>query len=1276
MKRLLIHLVVLCTCLAATAQPFTEWQDPAVFEVNKLYPRANIPQNSGDAMHRVSTLDGQWTFHYVPNADERPTDFFRTDFDDSGWDSIPVPGNWELNGYGVPVYVNTTNDFDNSQLPKVPVKGNAVGSYRKWVNIDKKWEDQQVIINIGGAKSCFYLWVNGQFVGYSEDAKTNSEFDITEFVTFGKANLIALQVFKWSDGSYFECQDFWRLSGIERSITLYTQPKTHILDYKVVAGLDSTYKNGILDVEVTVETMMDTIIPTFIPGGFRQPDYTITLELNGKILRTKDVFFNGERKITIPFHKIIPDVKTWTAETPNLYQLTIRLCKPIGTALKPPSQTLEIDHLPIGFRNIRIENGQLLVNGVPVTIRGVNRHEHDPKTGHVADNRIKEDILLMKANNINTIRTSHYPNSPELYRLCDYYGLYVIDEANAESHAQGYGEKSLAKRADFKEATVARTRNMYERDKNHPCIISWSLGNESGNGICYEAAYDWLKAKDTTRPIQYERAFYDRNTDIVTIMYPSVDYLSKYAQKPQERPFIMCEYAHAMGNSCGGLQNYWDTIYKYPQLQGGCIWDWVDQGLLTTGRDGMHPVSTDKFYAYGGDFGVNMPSDDNFCINGLVDPDRKPHPQLAEVRKVYQPIKIEMVDPDSLRFRIINRFDFSNLNEYTLLYRLRPDVAHEPAVCPEKFLLPPHPEDSLSGYIPMVPMHLAPHDTGYFTMPQEIINTVRNLDPVALGRDVMLDFYFGQKSCSLPSWQQEYVKEVTSYRNHVVAYEQFKLPVPTRKPQGANFGFFTDSVTYRWEGTMLNVHVGKVEMLFDSKTGHIASIKKDGIPVVVDGPQPSFWRPPTDNDHVDGHGELLWRRIGLDNLIWTVDKVDVGKSWNDNFTITVHRNAENENGEWVLSTYEDYEVKRSGDLQIHYDFVRSEWVPSFPKIGLQMKVSDELVTTEWVGYAQETYKDRQACGFLGHYEAPTDDLFHQYVRPQAAGNRMGTRYVSLFNKEHQRMLSARLSGWHLQDFQFSIYPYDDKNIEQAKHTNELKRRGYYTLNIDYDQAGLGTATCGPGVAERDLVKMESRVVGMELHLQLGENLFFEDFFVDQSKQLDPIFGRCINFRKRRGSWNPITLLNKPTAPYDKDADTLLFDERIGNPADYHEGWVGYFGNPMMIQYETGEWESDSLTVTLSFAHHPSQWVFMPQKVLVSYSKDGKKYSKPEEVALPFDPTLEANSKPRVCILRHKIPSKDVKYIRIEAVPVEKLPKWHAAAGEKAWIMTDEIQVGR
>ena len=1271
MKKIIVSLTILCLCLGLSAQTFTEWQDPAVFEVNKLYPRANIPDNnrSSNFINYIDWgLSPLWKFHYAPNADERPTDFFRTDYDDSGWGTIPVPGNWELNGYGVPVYVNTTNDFDNSQLPKVPVKGNAVGSYRRWVYIADDYDEPlQVILNVGGAKSCFYLWVNGQFVGYSEDAKTNSEFDITEFVHFGKANLIALQVFKWSDGSYFECQDFWRLSGIERDITLYVQPKTHILDYKVVADLDSTYKNGILDVEVTVENLENfSYNNTFHVSVEMEKLENLGTNNYSPLRKSTEIQFQNSCKQTLHFRMFVPDVKSWNAEHPHLYSLWLTLEDDKGN-------TIDDAAIYVGFRNIKIENGLLLVNGVPVTIRGVNRHEHDPKTGHVVSvERMKQDIRLMKANNINTVRTSHYPNAPEFYNLCDYYGLYVIDEANAESHAQGYGEKSLAKRADFKEATVARVRNMYERDKNHPCIIVWSLGNESGNGVCYEAAYDWLKAKDSTRPVQYERALYDRNTDIVAIMYPSADYLARYAREPQSRPFIMCEYAHAMGNSCGGLSNYWDTIYKYPQLQGGCIWDWVDQGLLTKDARGR------EFYAYGGDFGENMPSDGNFCINGLVDPDRKPHPQLAEVRKVYQPVKIEAVDLDSLKFRIINRFDFSNLEDYTLLYRLRTDVAHEPAVHPDSFLRLPMPGEPLSGYIPMVPMHLAPHDTGYFTMPQEIMDAVRDLDAVAPGRDVMVDFYLGPKTYSRPQWQKDLMteKQDSTFWYHVVAYEQFKLPVPTRKPQAANFGFFTDSVQYHWEDDTLIVNVGKVEIVFD-KDVHITTIKKDGNPVVVDGPRLNFWRPPTDNDEVDGHGALLWRRIGLDNLTWKVANMSMHDRWSDDFLITVYRNAENENGESVFSVYEDYQVKPSGDIRVNYEIVRSEWVPSFPKIGVQMKVSDELVTTEWVGYAQETYKDRQACGFLGHYEAPTDDLFHHYVYPQAAGNRMETRYVSMLNKERQRMFSATIPDWWLDErrnLQFSIYPYSDDNIGQAKHTDELRKENYYTLNIDYLQAGLGTATCGPGIADRDLVET-SRMMSFDLLLQVGENAFFEDLFVDKSKYF-LYFHPDVNFRvsRKTGDFDPVTLLSKPDAPYDKHADSVLIDEYIGNPANYREGWVGYFGKPMELRLETLPLNGDSLTVTLSFAHHPSQWVFMPQKVTVSYSKNGRKFSRPEEIALPFDPALKENDKPRVCILRHKIPGKGVKYIRIEAEPVEKLPEWHAAAGEKAWIMTDEIIV--
>lgn len=1292
-----LFLIVFGIAFQISAQTFNEWQDPAVFEINKLYPRANILQNNESAMIPQISLNGSWRFHYVENVDERPTDFYKTEYDDAQWKELQVPSNWELNGYGIPIYVNTTNDFDNSDLPRVPVKGNAVGSYRKWVTIDKSWQDKSVIINIGGAKSCFYLWVNGQFVGYSEDAKTNSEFDITRYVKFGEPNLFAIQVFKWSDGSYFECQDFWRFSGLDHDVVLYAQPKVHIVDYKVVADLDESYTNGKLDVEVTIE----------VPRSKKTQLYELKLIVDGVLERVqKEVRFEPSAsdnelvcRKTVNLHLDVPNVETWTAEHPNLYGIDLEIDDKKGCWIDYAS-------MYIGFRNVKIENGLLKVNGQPVTIRGVNRHEHDPLTGHVADHRILEDLKLMKANNINTVRTCHYPNTPEFYGLCDYLGLYVIDEANAESHAQGYGEQSLAKRADFLNATVARTRNMYERDKNHPCVITWSLGNESGNGICYEAAYDWLKAKDSTRPVQYERALYDRNTDIVAIMYPSVEYLAEYARTPHDRPFIMCEYAHAMGNSCGGLQDYWDTIYKYPLLQGGCIWDWVDQGVLTHDENGQ------EYYAYGGDFtrpiniaaqanvvdsAVSVPSDGNFCVNGLVDPDRKPHPQLAEVKKVYQPMKIEAVDLSEMQFRIINRFDFSDLSEYELRYRLRPDVAHEKPVHPDDFLKydPDAPilrldegntinvsmdePDTLCG---VMLVRLAPHDTAVLTLPQSLLAQIQSLDFVPIGRDVMLDFQLVDKKNS----------------NHVVAYEQFKLPVSQLEPEILTL---KDALmTFSYNDSLTVISLNHTILSFDKKG--LVSITESGKELVKQGPKLCFWRPPTDNDERDLHGEDLWERVGLDNLhyepsIWDVYVTaygEVTRKQKDSLERKgIYKQAQkivieyqgvntNDNGEEVFRVKQTYTIVGSGDI-----FLKNEITPllvssGYPKVGLQMQIAKELANVEWVGYGQETYSDRQSCGMVGHYAASSNELFHSYVRPQAAGNRMGARYMSLLDAQQQRALSVQMqkcysAEWKPNEimnepFQFSIYPYTDEELEQAKHLNELHPRDFYTLNIDYQQAGLGTATCGPSTRSPYLVDGNC-VFGV--HFQVGDSNHFEELFVDKSAYTPYLFFENAAMTSVRGSRPAIEIVShsQPTKPYDAPAE-ILTDKEIGNPADYYDGWVGYFGEPMELVIKMLSVKPYSQTLSLSFSHNPSQWVFLPEKVLVSYSKDGIKYSEPEEVALPIDPALKENSKAKVYIIRHKVANKNVKYIKIEAQPVSKLPEWHSNPGEKTWIMMDEVSV--
>lgn len=1268
-------LLVLCSN-KAVAQTFTEWQDPAIFEVNKLYPRVKVCEdtNWSPRHHEPKYLNGAWKFNYVNNANERPTNFFRTDFDDKSWQELQVPSNWELNRYGVPVYVNTTNDFDNSQLPRVPVEGNAVGSYRKWVDIDETWADKQIIINIGGAKSCFYLWVNGQFVGYSEDAKTPSEFDITPYVKCGQQNLFAIQVFKWSDGSYFECQDFWRLSGIDHDIYLYVQPQTHIYDYSIIADLDSTYQNGILDVDVIVENLQE-----FPTAKEIEVDLQLFYAFGGKweymnaALQTVTLQETGKK--TVHFHIEQPNVPTWTAENPNLCYATISLND------RPASNSItRIDEVTssFGFRHICIEDGLLKINGAPITIRGVNRHEHDPKKGHVANDWIVEDLRMMKANNINTVRTCHYPNTPAFYQACDLIGMYVIDEANSESHAQGYGEQSLAKRADFLEATVARTRNMYERDKNHPCIITWSLGNESGNGICYEAAYDWLKAKDKSRPIMYERALYDRNTDIIAIMYPSVEYIANYAREPHDRPYIMCEYAHAMGNSCGGLQEYWDTIYKYPLLQGGCIWDWVDQGLLTKDAHGQ------EYFAYGGDFGENMPSDGNFCINGLVAPDRTPHPQLAEVKKVYQPIKIEAVDLQNGQFRIINRLDFRDLKGYTLRYHIRPDVAHEPAVRPNQISTAYI--DSLSG---IIDMSLAPHDTGYFSLPNKALEIIAALGEVPEGRDVMVDFTLEQKK---DAWwfPHQYLG--------VCAYEQFKLPVPKLMPK---LQTLKDApMTFSEKDSLIVITINHTDISFDKKG--LVSIIESGKTLVKKGPELCFWRPPTDNDERDEHGESLWRRIGLDNLhyepsIWNVDIEAYGKisrtqkdslemeglyNQAQKVVLTYNGIYKNDNEEDVFQTKQTYTIVGSGDI-----FLKNEITPllvqsGYPKIGLQMQIVKELANVEWVGYDQETYTDRQACGVVGHYKAPANALFYPYLQPQAAGNRMGVRYLSLLDVQQHQSLSVQMQKCYSyewkpdeilnESFQFSIYPYTDVDLEQAQHLNELHPCDFYTLNIDYKQAGLGTATCGPSTRTPYLVNGNC-VFGV--HFQVGDSKHFEELIVDKSAYTPYLFfenAAMTSVRDYRPSVEVVSQ-SQPTKPYDPSPE-ILTNGKIGNPADYHDGWLGYFGEPMELVIKPKLGNSGTLTLSLSFSHNPSQWVFLPEKVRVSYSKDGLKYSEPEEISLPMDPTLKENSQPHVCIVRHKIPSKNVRFIKIEAQPVSKLPEWHSNPGQPAWIMIDEVRV--
>ncbi|MEM6318611.1 MAG: glycoside hydrolase family 2 TIM barrel-domain containing protein, partial [Bacteroidota bacterium] len=638
------------------------WENPAIFNINQekphvsVVPFPNVDSFLGEkiaASPFYQSLNGQWKFHWAKCPNERPTTFFQTDFDASDWDEIAVPAHWELNGYGYPIYVNDRYPFTKNP-PVVPHDDNPVGSYVKTFEVPDNWDEREIYIHFGAVKSASYYWLNGEFLGYNQDSKTPVEFNLTPFLKKGK-NTIAVEVYRYSDGSYLECQDFWRMSGITRDVFLWSAPRTYLRDYFVKADLVDDYQNGQLSIEVE---LTDTT-----QAG------SVTYQLwQGKELVGED-HKKFDQKERVYFQKKIKQPQKWTAETPHLYQLVL--------VIKDENDAIQgVTGCKVGFRKVEIKAAQLHINDVPILIKGVNRHEHDDVNGQiVTEESMLQDIRLMKQYNINAVRCSHYPNAARWYELCDEYGLYVVDEANIESHgigkvtfdydnltdfvSGGTDTNHLAKDPVWKAAHLDRIQRMFERTKNHTSIIVWSLGNEAGNGANFEVAYQWLKDRDSSRLVQYEQALENWNTDIVCPMYPSPQQLEGYAKKQPERPLIMCEYAHAMGNSVGNFVDYWEVIHKYPVLQGGFIWDWHDQGILQETEEG------EKYWAFGGDFGpADVPSDVNFCLNGLLFPDRSPHPHVWEVKYCYQPIAFKAIDIKNGLIEVSNRFDFLDLSNF------------------------------------------------------------------------------------------------------------------------------------------------------------------------------------------------------------------------------------------------------------------------------------------------------------------------------------------------------------------------------------------------------------------------------------------------------------------------------------------------------------------------------------------------------------------------------------------------------------------------------------
>lgn len=1040
------------------------WQNVSIVKVNKEYPRTEFMtfDSKEDALKQkfedskyYKSLNGEWKFYFTKSYKDLPENITDSATETKNWKNIKVPGNWEFQEFGTAIYVNQPYEFQEvsttSALPKkawpyLP-ENNPVGVYSREIDIPADWlENRIVFLNIGGAKSGVYLYINGKEVGYSEDSKNNAEFRINEFVKAGK-NKLTIKIYRWSTGSYLESQDFWRVSGIERDVYLWSQPKVSLRDFRVKSTLDENYTNGIFGLEMTIANYgFDDLneVNNWKPIPYKNADIGFELiDDSGKIAASGKgkVSVKGRGEQSFEFPEIqIENVKSWNSETPNLYQLVM-------TIEDSQAGTKEVIPYKVGFRKFKIKEVKtgdrsdrlFLFNGKPIKLKGVNVHEHNPKTGHyVTEELILKDFTLMKQHNINTVRTSHYPQPRRFYELADEIGLYVYDEANIESHGMYYGKESLAKHPEWQNAHLDRIQNMFERNKNHPSVSLLSLGNEAGDGVNFNAAYRWLKLADKNlmnRPVNYERAIWGFDTDLYVPMYPDAAWLEKTGQSGSDRPVVMCEYSHAMGNSNGNLNLMWEAIYKYPNLQGGYIWDWVDQGIEEFDENGK------MFFAYGGDYGKNMPSDANFLINGLVNPDRNPHPSMQEVKYAYQDFGFSAGDPNLREFKIVNRSYFKNPKDYILKYTILENG--KPVFNTEAdmdFKTEFSTDKTLSIWIPNI---------GFKPENEYFVN---------------FDIVTKKEIGVIPS-------------GFTVAADQFEL-APIQSKKEFQYNQKPEKSKVENQNGLTKISVGKTSLTFDQNKGIITSYKignkeyfKDGF-----GFQPNFWRGPNDNDYGNG--------MPLRTQIWKTSSKD--------FKITKTETVENENSVDLKVIYQlaagneyrvNYRIYSDGMIKTDIEFTAAkEETAEVPRIGMRFRLPKDLNRVEYYGKGpDENYSDRNSGARVAVYQTTAEEMYFPYVRPQENGHRTETRWLSLANRKNSGLLivaddliefnALRNSVEDFDSEENTNRPYqfhnfnsesiatnsDEKGknkLRRQTHINDIEFRDFVEVCIDLKQMGV------------------------------------------------------------------------------------------------------------------------------------------------------------------------------------------------------------------------------
>ncbi|MGL5273793.1 MAG: glycoside hydrolase family 2 TIM barrel-domain containing protein [Phocaeicola sp.] len=985
----------LFTVLALTSYgQSNEWQDPQVNAVNRAPMHTNYfayensdlaKQGDKKNSNNYMSLNGTWKFNWVRNADQRPTDFWKTSFNDKGWDELQVPAMWELNGYGDPLYVNIgyawRNQFTNNP-PEIPIENNHVGSYRKEITVPASWSGKEIIAHFGSVTSNIYVWVNGRYVGYSEDSKLEAEFDLTSYLKPGQTNLIAFQSFRWCDGSYLEDQDFFRFSGVGRDCYLYARNKKRIQDIRVTPDLDANYENGTLAVKLDLK-------------GSGNVDLEL-VDATGKQVATATAKA-GTTMLSVE------NPQKWSAESPYLYTLRASM-----------QGSNEIIPIKVGFRKIELKADQILVNGKAVLFKGANRHELDPDGGYVVSReRMIQDIQVMKRFNINAVRTCHYPDDNMWYELCDEYGLYVVAEANVESHGMGYDEKTLAKNPIYAKAHMERNQRNIQRGFNHPSIIFWSLGNEAGFGPNFEACYKWIKAEDGSRAVQYEQAHGNDFTDVTCPMYADYNAMEKYGKRTDAtKPFIQCEYAHAMGNSQGGLKEYWDLIRKYPNLQGGFVWDFVDQSIRWTGKEGV------EIYGYGGDFNPYDATDNNFCDNGLISPDRVPNPHMYETGYFYQDIWTTPVDLAKGEIEVYNEYFFRDLSAYYLSWEL---VANGKVI--------------RTGRVDNVNV-----------APQQKAKLKLDLGEMCPEKEWLLNVSYKLKN-----------REGLLAAGHAVAKNQ--LAITEYKPVSMELANVTavnqSTVAPKLIENDRNYLIVKGEQFhieFNKHTGYLCKHDVSGLAMIKEGAAltPNFWRAPTDNDFGAGLQNKfgVWKNPGI-KLTSLSQKVE-----NEQVVVEAAYTMENVSAQLALT----YVINNKGAIKVTQKMTASKdaKVGNLFRFGMQVDMPKNFDTVEYYGRGPiENYSDRNHSTDLAVYRQSVEEQFYSYIRPQENGTKTDIRWWKQLNTAGNGWQIVAEAPFSASALNYTISSLDDGDDKKQSHSQEVKKADLTNLCIDKVQMGLG-----------------------------------------------------------------------------------------------------------------------------------------------------------------------------------------------------------------------------